>query len=1051
MNSQAQTDTQRCTTCGAPLSPSANGGACLRCALGNALAFADAEHPTGSAETVVIAKPPGEDDGKLPRFGDYQLIEEIARGGMGVVYRARQISLDRIVAVKMLLFGPLASKEFVQRFRVEASAAASLQHPNIVAVHEVGVHQNQHYLVMDYIAGQTLSKLSGGQPLPPRRAAAYVKTIAEAIHFAHERGVLHRDLKPSNVLIDLNDEPHVTDFGLAKRLDADSDLTLSGQILGSPNYMSPEQASGKRGKVGRHSDVYSLGAILFHLLTGRPPFVAESPSETIQLVLEREPITPRGLVAGIPRDLDTICLRCLEKEPGKRYPTAQALAEELDRFLKDEPIRARPVGPTEKAWRWCRRKPVIASLAAGLVLAIAVGFGGVLWQLRRVQQEQLIVRRNLYTADMKLAHQAWEEGNLQQAQTLLREHLPKARREDLRGFEWRYLWALCQDESRLTFTNVNFAHDANAGIGPGLALTADGRTLVAASSNSLRWLDIENGGEVQTLAAGIKPVRAVAASLTQPGVLAYLSDNIQAISPGGEKLLGGGVDDPGSSRIALSPDGSLLASVSHSTLMVKLFNVKSGKQLTEEMPFKDQLNVVFSPDGKYLVGAGAESRSISVLEIPSLKRVYSPLRGHTAWVHGLAFDPSGQRLASSGNDSHIVLWNFPDGPEQTRLRGHRGPVRELAFAPDGRILASGGTDHTVRLWSLDRPGTHTILHGHRGGVRSVLFSKDGKELYTGSDDGSVKVWTLPSGETANVLRHPNGWLHGVAFSPDGTLLGVADSHGKTAVLWEVSARRKIESPIGLHSSAVYNIAFSPDGKFLASKDGDANYVWDLSEKTRAHTFPGSTYAERLAFHPTEPILAAPSRTGSLDFWDLRTGQLTNLLATPPTTGARCPGFSPDRRWIAVGMKDGTVLIGDLETGRTTPALLKHAAAATCVCFSHDSTLLASGGEDHRVILYDLRQRRVIKTIQAHTEVVCALAFTTDDRTLVSTSFDGTIKFWSVANQQLTLTLVHDGGPVTGVSFSPDGRLMATSGSDGTVRLWPAPSFAEIEAAESRKP
>jgi WD40 repeat protein len=284
-----------------------------------------------------------------------------------------------------------------------------------------------------------------------------------------------------------------------------------------------------------------------------------------------------------------------------------------------------------------------------------------------------------------------------------------------------------------------------------------------------------------------------------------------------------------------------------------------------------------------------------------------------------------------------------------------------------------------------------------------------------------------------------------AFSPDGRLLAVADYHGRTALLWDVFARRKIESPIGLHSSAVLNVAFSPDGKFLGTGDHGEVSVWDLSGKSKDFAVPKSTSSATFAFHPVEPILAVASRR--LSFWDLKTGQLTNLLTTAPTNGAQCPAFSPNRKLIAVGMGEGTVLIGDLETGRTTAALLKHATTVRCVCFSRDSTLLASGGEDHRVILYDLRQRRVIKTIQAHTEEVRALAFTTDDRTIVSTSSDGTIKFWSVANQQLVLTLIHDGGPVTGVSFTSDGRLMATSGSDGTVRLWAAPTFEEIEAEE----
>src|SRR5438876_32005 len=487
------TATQTCPKCGAPIPTGARPGVCPVCSLQGALSFEDAAQETPSAEAGAVTKPVDENHRALPRFGDYELLEEIARGGMGVVYKARQISLDRLVAVKMHMFGPLVSKDFIQRFRVEASAAAGLQHPNIVAVHEVGVQQNQHYLVMDFIAGQTLSKLSGGQPLPPRRAAAYVKTIAEAIHFAHEHNVLHRDLKPSNVLIDPIDEPHVADFGLAKRLDVDTELTMSGQMLGSPNYVSPEQASGKRGKVGRYSDVYSLGAILFHLLTGRPPFVAESVNETIQLVLEREPITPRVLVAGLPRDLETICLKCLQKEPAKRYATAKALADDLGRFLSDEPIQARRVSRTEKAWRWCRRKPALASARVlVLVLVFVVGIGSPI-AAYRINQERRKAEAQAYTSDMNVVSQAWEEGNLKRAQDLLRAHIPKAGERDLRGFEWRYLWKLCQDESLHTIP-----------CGPNdpvwrLASSPAHGFVAACGANAVRLLDPATGQELHRI------------------------------------------------------------------------------------------------------------------------------------------------------------------------------------------------------------------------------------------------------------------------------------------------------------------------------------------------------------------------------------------------------------------------------------------------------------------------------------------------------------------------------------------------------------------------
>ena len=361
----------KCPKCGAAITADALAGLCPKCVAKLALAGAAAD----LAAAIGRGAPP-----KVRYFGDYELLEEIGRGGMGVVYKARQASLNRIVAVKMLLHGDFASAEFVKRFHAEAEAAASLQHPNIVAIHEVGLHEGLHYFSMDYVEGQSLAELADDQPMPPERAARYVCLVAEAIHYAHQRGILHRDLKPSNIVVDALDQPRITDFGLAKRLDASQpsslnpQLTLTGQVLGAPSYMPPEQAAGKRGGVGVASDVYALGAVLYHLLTGRPPFLAETLPETLAQVQTQEPTPPRQLNPSVPRDLETIGLKCLCKAPRDRYATAAALAEDLHRWQAGEPISARAMSQRVKVWRWCRRHVTPTALVAAAVVALFAGF-----------------------------------------------------------------------------------------------------------------------------------------------------------------------------------------------------------------------------------------------------------------------------------------------------------------------------------------------------------------------------------------------------------------------------------------------------------------------------------------------------------------------------------------------------------------------------------------------------------------------------------------------------------------------------------------------------
>src|SRR5262245_41242853 len=399
-----------CPQCGAKLSGDGPAGSCPACLLGLAI---DVRADANDAASVPVTNHKSQIISPRVRyFGDYELLEEIARGGMGVVYRARQVSLNRPVALKMILAGQLATPSLKQRFHTEAEAAARLDHPNIVPIYEIGEHDGQHYFSMKLIEGGTLaeafSRSSRRQEAltsnpksetrnqkstePPHlgcyleeEAASLLAKVARAVHYAHQRGILHRDLKPTNILLDEQGEPHITDFGLAKLAEDDSSLTMSAAIIGTPAYMSPEQAAGRSKGLTTGADIYSLGAVLYEMLTGQPPFRAETTVETLRQVCEREPTRVRVLNPAVDRDLETICLKCLSKDPQRRYGSAELLADDLERWRNGEPITARPVNATEKFWSWCRRKPALAATFLALNVVGVAGLGGILWQWRRAE------------------------------------------------------------------------------------------------------------------------------------------------------------------------------------------------------------------------------------------------------------------------------------------------------------------------------------------------------------------------------------------------------------------------------------------------------------------------------------------------------------------------------------------------------------------------------------------------------------------------------------------------------------------------------------------
>jgi serine/threonine protein kinase len=618
-------------------------GLCAKCLIVQSVKFTPllSEHDAGPGEVIRTV-------------GDYDLLDEIARGGMGIIYRARQRSLNRIVAVKTLIPGPQAAPEQIKRFRAEASAAASLQHPNIVAIHEVGVHQAEQYLVMDLVDGPNLAAFIKDQPLSPRSAASYLKTIAEAVQFAHDQGILHRDLKPSNVLIDSQDRPRVTDFGLAKRLEGDSSLTLSGHVLGSPSYMPPEQAGTSPHKVGPASDIYSLGAMLYHMLAGRPPFVGDSLNQTLEQVFNREPVSPRLLNPATPRDLETICLKCLEKEPARRYPAAQALADDLGRFLRKEPIIARPVNRPEKMWRWSVRNPAIAmSIFLAGILGIA-GVAGIFWQWHRAEQD-------LYVANIHRANEALESKYLARSRLFLDKIRDSRIQTSMRGWDWRYLAGRVRGDQEQILDRAETLVFS-------VATSRNGHYLASLAAGGVKLWDLGTRAEITNWVAHIR------SAIPNTGDFPYLV----AFTPDSRRLVTGSFDEK--VRIWNLPDCRLEAEL----------NTASGR-------------LAISGDGRLLISSGMFSGEFTVWDMTvSLPTLLSKEKSGLRVLTDMAITPDGRDLFLAGPIGQSVRHFDLTDPSRPRglnpLEDSDGP---LGISPDGRWLVSGRSEERpFRLWAL---------------------------------------------------------------------------------------------------------------------------------------------------------------------------------------------------------------------------------------------------------------------------------------------------------------------------------------------------------------
>ena len=1003
--------------------------------------------------TLAFVPDPSSEPPQLGFLGQYQLLGEVARGGMGVVYKAVDRKLNRTVALKVTRAGPLASFDEAKRFQTEAEAAAKLDHPHIVPIYEVGEADGIHFISMAFVEGTSLAERVSKGPLPPREAAALLRSVAAAVAYAHSQGVIHRDLKPGNIMLDAADTPRVTDFGLAKRTDADSSLTQAGQVMGTPNYMPPEQAEGKNEQVGPLADVYSLGATLYCLITGRPPFTAASMVDTLKQVVEREPVSPRSLNHSVDRDLDTIVLKCLQKKPEKRYASATALVEDLQRYLDRRPIQARPVGDVEKMARWCGRNPLLAASMAGIVAIFVMAFVLVSWSYVRADEARREEEHQREAAQDREKAERWERyrANMIAAGGALQLHNVGAARDALeaapeehRNWEWHY-FSHQLDTAREV---IRLGDRIQA-----IAISPDGMLAVVQPADGPSELH------------DLQPFTRSAAPPTRTPASAF------RFSPDGSLLACEFPDrisiwDVHAAReravvkltvprildSTFSPDGSRLA-VSCADNTVRVLDAATGRERAvlrgHELPSN---GAKFSPDGKRILTAGGKNETARIWNAETGDPIHI-LPGTSAVGHAI-YNPKGDRIVTveSYPSNLLRLWDAESGRMIEAMRGHANAAEAVAYSPDGSRIASGGISRTIHLWDGRTGKPVSSRDGHRDRVQVVGFSPDGKTTITAATDRTVRLWKSLTGAPLAVLHGHTGPIIDARYSADGRTIVTASVAEGAIRLWDARSAER-NAALRDHEDFVYDVAFHPDGERVASASWDGTIrIWNATtgrETTVMRLPPSPQYdmsiLNTVAIHPDGAIVASGGRDRVVRLWDVETGKQVHQFGDRQTNLARNSGdprvvrFSPSGEWLASGWADGAIRIMDVKQRLEIAAMPGTASPLQDLAFSPDGTWLASAGFDHTVRIWDFAGKRQLHVLEGHGSEVFAVAISRDGKWLASSSADGTARIWDTSTWKQVEVLKH-GTNVFGVAFTPDGSRLACACANNLIRLWDMKTF-----------